>query len=93
MVAFSAQARARPAVVVSGVLNINEATVNQLDELPGISQRLAQAIVEQRKKRRFTRMDDLLRVRGIGRKRLHNLKGLLVFSGPSTFRVVERRGE
>jgi competence protein ComEA len=49
-------------------ININEAGVEDLVELPGIGPSRAQAIIAEREKRRFRRIEDIMRVPGIGRK-------------------------
>jgi len=49
-------------------ININEAGVDDLVELPGIGPSRAQAIIAEREKRRFRRVEDIMRVPGIGRK-------------------------
>jgi len=49
-------------------VNINTADPQELVQLPGIGPTRAQAIVAARKKRRFRRIEDILRVPGIGRK-------------------------
>ena len=49
-------------------ININEAGVDALVKLPGIGPSRAQAIVAEREKRRFRRIEDIMRVPGIGRK-------------------------
>jgi len=49
-------------------ININTASPAKLAELPGIGPGRAQAIVEERERRRFRRVEDILRVPGIGRK-------------------------
>jgi len=69
---------------ITGVVNINTATVKQLQKLPGVGPSKARRIVEYRKKRPFRRVRDLRRVKGIGRKTLAKMKGHLVVKGPST---------
>ena len=55
-------------------LNINRANDREISGLPGISDAVARAVVEQRKKLgRFRRAEDLLTVRGIKRKRLKKI--------------------
>ncbi len=49
-------------------ININTAEPDELVRLPGIGPTRAQAIVAARQKRRFRRIEDILRVPGIGRK-------------------------
>ena len=49
-------------------ININEAGVDQLVQLPGIGPTRAQAILDEREKRRFRRIEEIMRVPGIGRK-------------------------
>jgi competence protein ComEA len=49
-------------------ININTADSEELARLPGIGPVRAKAIVTARKKRRFRRIEDILRVPGIGRK-------------------------
>lgn len=52
-------------------LDLNTATAEQLDGLPGIGPATATAIVEFRRERgRFTSVDELLEVRGIGQAKL-----------------------
>jgi len=52
-------------------ININTATLEQLDELTGIGPKYAQAIIDGRP---FSSVDDLLRVKGIGEKTLQKIK-------------------
>jgi competence protein ComEA len=49
-------------------ININEAPPAELVKLPGIGPSRAGAIVAAREKRRFRRIEDIIRVPGIGRK-------------------------
>jgi competence ComEA-like helix-hairpin-helix protein len=49
-------------------ININEAGIDALVALPGIGPSRAQAIIAEREKRRFRRVEDIMRVPGIGRK-------------------------
>lgn len=62
-------------VKTSAKININTATVAQLDELPGIGPAKAQAIVADRQQHgRYTSLDQLLRVKGIGPKMVDKIK-------------------
>lgn len=49
-------------------ININEAEVDELVTLPGIGPSRAQSIIAERERRRFRRVEDIMRVPGIGRK-------------------------
>jgi competence protein ComEA len=59
-------------------VDLNAATAEQLDELPGIGPALAKAIVDHRTRHgRFRAVDDLLDVRGIGPAKLDGLRDLV----------------
>lgn len=55
-------------------VRINSASVSELQQLPGIGPALAQRIVETRNSGRFTSVEDLLRVPGIGKAKLAKLR-------------------
>jgi competence protein ComEA len=57
-----------PSVERDPRININEAAPEELVKLPGIGPSRAEAIVAEREKRRFRRIEDIIRVPGIGRK-------------------------
>ncbi len=59
----------------SGLVNINSADADALMELPGVGEQTARAILESREKLGpFSSVDDLLRVNGIGEKKLEKIK-------------------
>lgn len=61
-----------------GPLDLNTATAEQLEELPGVGPAIAGAILDERERRgRFATVDDLLDVRGIGEARLEQLRDLV----------------
>jgi competence protein ComEA len=73
----------RPAHVV----NVNTATAQELEELPGVGAARARAIVEAREKRGgFKSVDDLLEVKGIGEAGLEKLRPLVSVDGKSPVR-------
>ena len=60
-------------------INLNTATADQLEAIPGIGPVLAQRIIEYRQTRgRFQSVDELLEVRGIGPKRLESMRPYVV---------------
>jgi competence protein ComEA len=60
------------------VINLNTATIDQLETLPGIGQRTAERIIEYRTKAGgFKRIEDLMNVKGIGEKSFLKLKPLI----------------
>jgi competence protein ComEA len=59
-------------------LDVNQATVREFDQLPGIGPALAQRIIDHRRSHgRFTTVEDLLLVKGIGSKKLERFRGLV----------------
>jgi competence protein ComEA len=53
----------------SAVVNINSATLSELETLPGIGARTAQRIVEYRQKNGgFKKIEELMNVQGVGEK-------------------------
>jgi competence protein ComEA len=71
-----------PAVAPTGptLVNINTATLEELESLPGVGPSTARAIVETRGKRGvFTSPDDLLDVPGIGPAKLSQIRALVTW--------------
>lgn len=70
-----------------GVVNLNTATAEELERLPGIGPARARAILALRASlTRFLRLEQLLRVKGIGRATFRKLRPMLTLSGPTTLR-------
>lgn len=81
---------ASQAPAVSGVLNLNTASAEELTRLPGVGPSRAQAIVELRTRLKgFKSLEDIMKVRGIGRKTFRKLEPMLRLQGPTT--LVEAR--
>src|SRR5207247_2271571 len=59
------------------LIDINRATVAELQKLPGIGPKMSQRIADEREKRPFASVDELRRVSGIGPKTLDKLKPLV----------------
>ena len=67
----------------SASVNINEATATELIALPGIGPAMAGRILAYRKEHgRFTSVDDLDRIRGIGPATLKRLRPLIRVDRP-----------
>lgn len=59
----------------SGLVNINTASATELQKLSGIGPSMAQSIIDERTKNgAFASVDDLMRVSGIGEKKLAKIK-------------------
>lgn len=74
----AAVAQDKASVTAKAPLNLNTATVAQLEELPGIGRATAQRIVEYREKAGgFKKIEELMNIRGIGEKSFLRLKPLV----------------
>jgi competence protein ComEA len=64
--------------VAGGLINVNTATATELEELPGVGEVIAQAIVDYRTENGpFTTVDQLIDVSGIGDATLENIRDLV----------------
>ena len=83
-----------PAAVASPakpVINLNTATLDQLETLPGIGRKTAERILEHRTKvGSFKRIEELMNVKGIGEKSFLKLKPLIVATPPKTDKEKEK---
>lgn len=71
-------ARKKKKVTVSGPVNINTASITELDRLPGIGPALAKRIIAYREANgRFPTVADIQRVKGIGKKKYEKMKPLI----------------
>jgi len=66
-------------VIQSGKINLNTATAEQLDTLPGIGPKLAEKIILQRKQKPFKSWSDVEDVPGIGKKLIESWQNLVTF--------------
>jgi len=76
--------RARAGKGVDGVVNLNTAPAELLSLLPGVGPSKAGAIVVYRKRRPFRTVDELVRIKGIGRNMVRRLRPHLAVAGPTT---------
>ena len=66
-------------------VNLNTATVAQLETLPGIGKSTAERILEYRQKNGgFKKVEDLMNVRGIGEKSFLKMKPLITVTAPKS---------
>jgi competence protein ComEA len=55
-------------------IDLNRATMEQLHTLKGIGHKKAVAIIEYRKEYKFTKIEDIMKVKGIGEKLFEKIK-------------------
>jgi competence protein ComEA len=82
---------AKAAATVTTPININTATAAQLEGLPGIGARTAQAIVDHRQKSGgFKKIEELMNVKGIGEKSFLKLKPMVTVSADKAEKAGDR---
>jgi len=78
--AINDQPRDVEPIATAGLINVNTATTQQLESLPGIGPGLAAKIIDDRSRNgRFRSLADLDRVPGIGPKLLEKMRPLVAF--------------
>jgi len=75
---------------LEGVVNVNTASADQLQLLSGIGPAKVRNIVAYRTKHPFRTVEELVRIKGIGRKMFRRLRLHLAVSGPTTAQQVIR---
>lgn len=58
-------------------VNLNTANKEELETLPGVGEATAEAIIEYRAKQQFSRVEDVIKVKGIGPAKLAKMQALL----------------
>jgi competence protein ComEA len=77
----TALAQQAPAAAKAATVDLNSATVADLEALPGVGRRTAELIVEYRQKNgAFKKIEELMNVKGIGEKSFLKLKPLIAVS-------------
>jgi competence protein ComEA len=78
-----------PETRLVGVVNVNTATVEQLQLLPGIGPARAAGILEHRKTHKsFKRVEDLTQVSGIGERALERIRPHVSVAGKTTAKLL-----
>jgi competence protein ComEA len=73
------------ATAPAGKVNLNTATLSQLEDLPGIGPSLAGRIVEHRQKNgAFKSVEDVMAVKGIGEKNFAKIQGFVSVGAPTS---------
>ncbi len=73
---------------LTGVVNVNTATLEELQLLPGIGEARARAVITARKQRGgFKSVDDLVEVKGIGATALERMRPHVSTQGKTTART------
>jgi competence protein ComEA len=72
-----------PSTPAATAVNLNTASMSQLEGLPGIGKAVAERILEYRQKSGgFKKVEELMNVRGIGEKSFLKLKPLVMVAPP-----------
>jgi len=64
-------------VISQKKVNLNTATFEELLRLPGVGPAIANEIIKYREKHKFTKITDIMKVTGIGKKKFARLKDLI----------------
>lgn len=88
--ATSTTSSAAPAA--SAMVNLNTASLAQLETLPGVGRTIAERIVEYRERNGgFKRAEDLMNVRGVGEQSFLRLRPLVTVGAPPAERAAPGR--
>ncbi|MBE9160879.1 DUF655 domain-containing protein [Tychonema sp. LEGE 06208] len=77
--AASKSANAKPQIAGKKLVNLNAATKQELETLPGVGPKLAEKIIAAREKQPFESWEDVERLQGVGRKTADKWRDLVAF--------------
>lgn len=72
---------------LEGTVNVNTATAEELMRLPGVGPSRAEAVIATRKQKPFEKVEDIMRVKGIGRATFRKLRAHLAVTGTTTLKA------
>ena len=76
--------------LLTGKLNINTASAEQIEMLPGLGASKAKAIIDYRSSNgNFKKIEDLENIKGIKEKKVAQFKDYVVFEGETTLKQVK----
>lgn len=78
------------APALEGQININTASTEQLELLPGVGPAMAKKIIDYRASKPFQDAGQIVRIKGIGPKTYAKLKQYLVLKGDTTLHEVPK---
>ncbi len=88
LTASTRAAQAESQAASKATINLNLATLDQLETLPGIGRKTAERIIEHRTKNgNFKKIEELMNVKGIGEKSFLKLKPMIVVTPPKPERA------
>jgi competence protein ComEA len=90
MLAISVTAAHAEKTKLEGVVNLNTATPDELRLIPGVGPARVRNILAYRRAHPFRTVDELARIKGIGRKTIRRWRVHLAVNGPSTAQRVLR---
>lgn len=89
--AHAQAAKGASASKVTGVVNLNKASAEELKMLPGVKEKAVASIVAHREKHPFSRVEELVNVKGFSKKRYERIKPFLAVGGDTTIRRLEKK--
>lgn len=95
IIAISASAMAAGSAKkqLTGTVNINTATVQELSMLPGVGKSKAEAIVAFRQTSPFKSPSDITKVKGMGKKIFERIQQYVTIEGPTTAKLVKEQSQ